>query len=270
MPLGYRVLGWVLFGFWAAMSTQLVLRDLVPDDAPLPTAGYKDQLAHVELARPRVERIGMYLAGKRLGTSVVTRTRLETGGFRIEGTTDLALDTLVHARLPALSQLPGGNLLDGLVPKLDTVAWVDDEYHLERFDIAVTVAGATHHVLGEQLGSGLVVTTDLGGKAESRTLPFDGQAVLGMLLVPAESPARLKIGNAWAVRNLDPMTGTTQTARRHVARRERIAVAGRIHDCYVIHTEVDGKATTTTWVDVDGALVREERPFGLRLEREDP
>lgn len=260
------MLGWVLGGAWLASMAALLARDVVPGWIPQERVSYRQALGKLE-AEPRLQRLAIFMAGRRLGGSLTRYQRLEAGGARIDNVTWLSLAELT-ASAPQLEQLPaaGGLELSGLTPRLATTALLGRDLRLARFLVDAELGEVTRRLRGVRRDGALWVSTD--GEAGEQRLPSDPEAMLGGLLLPGLFGGKLELGASWEVHAVDPFSGARRVTRRKVLRRERVVVAGEAHEAWVILSEVSGEPSATSWVDADGWLLREERGLGVRIERE--
>lgn len=267
--MGYRLLGVSIAGFWLVMMGLQVHREVLPEMQAVPTPGYQAFLGR--LRELRVDRMGIHVGGRRVGWTETVYRPIEDGAYQIESRTVLALPPELGAVdwLLGNQAVPGGKPKIGVLASVSIKALVGEDFQLRRFNATMEMGGMKHRVLGVPTGGKLLVTqlTD-DSKVERHELPFDSRTILGGLVSPAEYAGRLKLGHAWNVRSFDPLTGRPRTVRRQVVRREPLVLAGKTHDAWVVETRM-GEETVRAWVDDLGRLLREERPFGVRLDRED-
>ena len=210
------------------------------------------------------ERLGIFLAGKRVGYSETHVASRGDGSGRIE--------TVTRVTWPESVPVPRG--LTGREFELRTSAHVVGEGRgksLRRLVMRLEADGAVAAAcVGEVRGTTLVLRRTLDGKEmEPVEWPLPKGRIVSQGLSPLLPLPPLQEGTRWSATVVDPFALAASKARMRVLRRERIEVAGRVVEAHVVEAESGMWMGGTAWVSPQGEVLKQELPaLGLTLVKE--
>lgn len=77
---------------------------------------------------------------------------------------------------------------------------------------------------------------------------------------------KLRPGQTMSIKTLEPSTFSTTIIQVKAIRKEQIIIGEITYDATLLHTEYQG-VTVASWIDSDGALLKQETPFGWDMHR---
>ncbi len=251
--------------FWAAMMTLLVQRDLIPQFQAMRRASQPDSYHYLEriAEKGRAEQMGIYLGDRRVGYTR-SRVRMMADELHLESKTVIRLS---EASGP-LAQVPAvAGFLDF------GIYFSAHGFQGELLDVRATLSmppGTAPMVIvtGKPKGGALELTIRQGEKAETRTVDFDPKQLLSSSYGQAFSLPALKMGAAWRITVLDPLTRSIRVLPAKVVDREFVAIGGRTYDAYVIRI-LYGTSETKVWATPKGEILKQTM-LGFTFLREDP
>lgn len=259
-----RVLTFTVTVFWLVMMVALTKREILPvwqaarEAAQTPTYAQLEAMAD----KPRLSQMGIFLGARRIG---FTRGTVRKGedGLRLTNETHLNLNL---SGAEALTGGIGGNINLVMLFKARV-----SEGQLVEFRVTVHSPPATDPIAiidGYPVDNHLMLSINQGGQKSSQSIPFDPRQVLSNDLAPSFTPSRLRVGEKWAVRSIDPMNYRVRTAWATVSGRETIEVDARPVEAFLI-TIPYGAQEVRVWTDSSGQVLK-QKIFGFTFIRETP
>jgi hypothetical protein len=249
-----RWIGIACGAFWLLANAAILWRDVVPhwlagdpppNEALLLTPGEK-----------RFVQVGIYDdAGRAVGTSWTTSTRVGVGGLVVVKTTTL----LKPIALPA-----AGDLVTPRVRIEIGLTYRAGEASVDSLDFKMLGLGVPVSLEGEAMPSGEFPFTWRVGEYRGKTV-LDSRvpAALGDVIRPFDRLPNLYVGRTWQLELLDPLSQIVPQLKQvglslepvlvQVTRRETILHQGEAIDAFV----VEGGGATA-WVAPDGRVLRQE------------
>jgi len=261
-----RILTVAIALLWIASMTWMVRREVLPPLRAEREAARAPNYAQLEslAARAPVVQMGIFLAnGKRIGW---TRGALRRVGddLLIESRTFLRLDLGAAGSLaPGLG---GGTLQLYIQFKAQVV-----EGRLAGFDLVVRPgrrAEALASIEGHPVDDRLVLRIRQGDRIRVESFPFDTRQVLSSDLLPGFTAGRVRPGERWTIRTLDPVTYRLRAVEAEVVGREMISVAGAPREAWLIRIPYD-TYEVKVWATPEGEVLQQKIP-GFLLVREEP
>ena len=152
---------------------------------------------------------------------------------------------------------------------VDSVAMIDEMYHLSGFDFNLSSSGYTIKVRGTKTGeTGFDVEIRTGDLVQHRRIDVPEGVVLYSPMTDL-AMRRLKPGQELTMQTVDPSTLSTIGLTTRALRREDLVVGEVEYRATVLSTEYQG-VTILSWIDKDGRLLRQETPFGWTMEACEP
>lgn len=237
----YRLAGIAIVLLWVSAMTALFVRDVWPawtaQDVPPMT---RDELARLD----RDQQLGMFDAeGRRLGTAWSSISSVG-GNTSIQGT--------VH--------VDGIRLIPNIL--VETSTGFDEKGELDSFNLDVFGIPATIiKVRGERHGIYFPCEIQLGPLFRQANLDMAASRLIGDSLRPFNFLPTLKVGQAWRMQIIDPISAAMGSSTRfkaivaRVTGKETIDHAGRQVECFVVETS-PGQAKA--WVGPDGRVCVQE------------
>jgi hypothetical protein len=258
-----KILTVVITLFWMAMMTLLAKWDVLPaylaerEAARAPSYAYLEALA----AKPRVEQMGIYLGGTRIGQTVSGMSKMGDE-LRLTNHTDLALNSLAAQLL----MMGGGGAhfsikFEATIVEARLAGFRMEAFSQSRSEPLVIVDGlAAEDTLRLKIRQ--------GNRAQSMSVPFDPRQVLSGLFAPTSMPAKLRVGESWPVNTLGLGSYGIQNGTATVLRTERIETEGVAQNVFVIGIKY-GTYETTVWANSEGEVLQ-QKFLGFTLVREKP
>ena len=258
-----KILTAVITLFWLAMMALLANRDVLPaylaerEAARAPNYAYLEALA----AKPRVEQMGIYLAGVRIGQTVNRMSKVGDE-LRLTNHTDLELNSIAAQLL----MMGGGG--------------VRFSFKFEATVIEARLAGFRMEVFSPPQSEPLAIVDGVsaedtlkmkirqGGRVQNMSVPFDSRQVLSGLFAPTSMPAKLHVGESWPVNTLGLGSYGIQNGTATVLRTERIEAEGVSEEAFVIGIKY-GTYEMTVWANSKGEVLQ-QKFLGFTLVREKP
>jgi len=250
--------------FWVVMMVFLAKRDVLPaylaerEAARAPNYAYLEALA----TKPRVQQMGIYLAGERVGQTV-SRMAKVADQLRLTNQTDLELNSIAAKLL----MMGGGGVRFSFKFKATVVEARLADFRLEVFSppksepLAIVDGISAENTLVLKIRQG-------GGPVQNTSVPFDSRQVVSDLFVPTSMPAKLQVGENWPVNTLGLGSYGIQSGTATVLRTEPIKVEGVSQEAFVISIKY-GTYETTVWADSKGEVLQ-QKFLGFTLVREKP
>ena len=227
------------------------------------TPNYRQLEARAQ--RPRTDQMGIYLGEQRIGQSVTTV-------FKQEQSDELQIRNRTDARLNMGSGIPLLSKFMGVELHLKFRARVF-EGRLLDFNMVLTLGGGEPYAVvdGFAVGNELTLRIRQGEQVRAQSIPFDPKQVISTDLMPAFTPAQLRVGESWTMRSIDVQTMTVRKSLATVRSREQVKIAGRMRDAFVIDVPYGPGSgeSFTVWASPEGEVLM-QKFFGFRFEREEP
>jgi len=239
-----KIIGAAIVLFWGTMTGLLVKREL--PSCMKPNAGYA-ALPPAALADRRT-RMGIYLGQRKVGVCETTIRRMPNDYYKIESTATLEAGPLRGSR-----------------SNVSLTIFLRPDQSLESFRLLLP--GCKAVLQGTVDEDKLRIVTVVGSMRSERIIPYDPSAIMSSSLTPLATLPKLKVGKAWSVALLNPLSFEMQRANMDVRRRETILWEGREVDTFVIHI-THANFELKAWVTPEGELLREQMPFGLVMVKE--
>lgn len=251
--------------FWLGMMGWLGERELLPRLVLGPPPGYEGVIAEVgaddELPPPVQWAVSgssaPYGSSERIGTATTSIERRPNDVMVL--TCDVELD-----KLPMLGLLE--TVDQPLALSAHSHLFVSPDGRLRHFDVTAMVKGidAPLVVNGRVQGQQLHVTVDLKGTRHEQTLAYEPRGLVMNSFSPVARMPNLRVGQAWNIPVVNPLTGSVDLVRAKVTGRELIAW-GEHPIAALVVTQTTGIAGTEarTWVRGDGLVIRQEVPLLL-------
>jgi hypothetical protein len=258
-----KILSGVITLFWLAMMALLVKSDVLPaylaerEAARAPSYAYLEALA----AKPRVQQMGIYLAGARIGQTVSGLSKMGDE-LRLTNHTDLELNSFAAQLL----MMGGGGVhfsikFEATVVEARLAGFRMEAFSLPRSEPLVIVDGVSTEDM-------LKLKIRQGSRVQSMSVPFDSRQVLSGLFAPTSMPAKLHVGERWPVNTLGLGSYGIQNGTATVLRTERIQVEGVSQGAFVISIKY-GIYEMTVWANSAGEVLQ-QKFLGFTLVREKP
>lgn len=238
----YRLLSIGIVLLWISAMAALFMRDVWPawtaQDAPPMT---KEQFAGLA---DREQQFGIFGAdGQRTGTAW-SDISSSGGNTAIRGTVHLE-------RLPYVS-----TILVETLTEFDPEGELDT-FRLDVFGVPMTVIW----IRGERRGIYFPCDIKVGPLSRQANLDLSASRMIGDSLRPFEYLPTLKVGQAWRMQMVDPVSAALGGRIRlvpiiaQVTRRETITHQGKPVDCFLVETT---PGQTKAWVGTDGKVLVQE------------
>ncbi len=244
--------------FWLVMMGLLFRADVLPhyivDDNP----GYHTVMRGIET--PVVRSMAVLQDGEEVGTSDTVITPWPEGGWSIANSTSIRVRVL-------------GLATSNVTAVLNVT--IDQDTQLDELSLDVDIGtGQRAELRGKREGDRLNLTFRSGELTMSESIPYD-DAILASYFNPFPLGARLKEGQRWRTKFLDPISQRTQTIEVRVLGREPIELSVRkgeppvTFDAFRVVTNWDGM-DLYAWATEDGVVLKEETPLGYTLVYREP
>jgi hypothetical protein len=237
----WRTVSMGIVAFWLVMLGLLVQRSwrIVP---PEPVA-----FESVESA-PRDEWMSVYHEGQKIGYSHYSLSR---EGDRLAFSEESLLRVTVLQTLQTVRTRMHGHTAS--------------DFSLRDVEFDLSSGAGNLRATGVVDASGLRLALHTGTDVTEQVLPLNGPLYLPSTLRGLLTPDTLQAGRRMAVLVFDPVSFTNDRMSVTVERQEPLP-GGRGTLAWRVREEFHG-VTTTSWVDVTGAVLREEGPMGFVLIR---
>lgn len=246
-----RIALWLSSAFWLVMMGLLFKVDILPDYIVEDNPGYEAVVRRADT--PISRTMAVFDGDTRVGTSETLIDPQPDGSYAVRNITKLTVKMgFVQSRVSAVLSV---NL--------------DKDTQLSELFLDVDVGGQRAEVNGRRKGDNLVLDITLAGETFQQVIPYDN-SVIASYFNPFPLGARLKIGQSWRTKFLDPLSQRSKAVEIKVVARETIALSlrdgepPRQYDTYKVVTTWDGKELAA-WATEDGLVLKEETPLGYTL-----
>ncbi|MHC4712078.1 MAG: hypothetical protein ACYTAN_02240 [Planctomycetota bacterium] len=244
--------------FWLLMMALLFKVDILPNYIVEDDPGYESIIRRVEA--PVIRTMAVLQDGVEVGGSQTVITPEIDGSYVIANVTTLKVKVgFIESRVSAVLNV-----------NLDKERQLTDLY----LDIDMGT-GQRAELTGTRKGDKLLLEMKLAGETLSEEIPYDN-AIIASYFNPFPLGARLKVGQSWRTKFLDPLSQKSRSVVVKVVGKETIELStapGRpaaTFETYKIVTDWQG-AELAAWATEDGVILREQTPLGYTLEyRENP
>lgn len=250
----------LVVAFWAGMMGWLFQRELLPRLVLGPPPGYRDVVANVDPDEEDPPSVTWkVLAGsKQIGTATTSIKRRGDGVTVLSGSIELN-------KLPVLGLLE--TIEQSLTLSAESRFYIGPTGQLRHFDIEATAQGvdAPLIVRGRVEKKQLHVTLDWEGTHHEETLAYEPRGLVMNCFSPVGRMPNLRVGQAWNIPMVNPLTGRVDLVRVKVTGRELISWGNQPAVAAYVVTQTTGIAGTEarTWVRDDGLVLRQEVPLLL-------
>lgn len=246
--------------FWVYAAGGLLRRDILPDFWVTPPPDLRSIAAAEEEARPtRWELLVAEDSGLRslrsVGRAVTESKRLDGGGTELIG----------RVRFDAGSLLKGTRFHTGNNESLDVSnrLEIDRSGNLRRFLAVVRSASDSLDLVTiEGLVKGRAVEVTARGPILNftRSFDYDPKGMIQNSIGPIDRLPGLQVGQRWATRVVNPLTGRVEVVKVEVTGKHAIQWDNGVETTLeVVHHMTPVSART--WVRRDGLVLRQEVPF---------
>jgi hypothetical protein len=251
--------------FWMGMMGWLFERELLPRLVLGPPPGFHDAVADLADDQETSTPVRWTVSGGTpFGSNEQTGTATTCVERRPDGSVLLSGDVQLN-RLPMLGLLEPAD--QPLALSASTRFYLDSTGCLRHFDIEASVQGidAPLVVRGRVEGKKLHVTVAINGSLHEETLAYDPRGLVMNSFSPVGRMPNLRVGQAWNIPVVNPLTGRVDLVRAKVTGRELIPWGNHSAVAALVVTQTTGIAGTVarTWVSSDGLVLRQEVPLLL-------
>jgi len=247
-----RVFFWTSTAFWLVMMALLFRSDILPSYLVGDSTGYRAVIGDAEA--PVVREMAVYdKEGQEVGVSQTAITPSPDGTYAISNVTSIEL------RL--------GMVLSRVTALLDVR--LDSRKELTNLTLDVNALGARASATGVREGDKLKLKATLNGQPFEQELPYEN-GLISSYFEPFSLGSRLKVGQVWHTRILDPLSQKFTTAEIRVVGRETIELSLRKGepkqpiDTYKVVMDW-GTTRISAWATDKGVVLKEETPLGYTL-----
>lgn len=246
-----RVFFWGSTVFWVLMMSLLIRNDILPLYVPEDNPGYDAVLRGID--SPKVREMVVYKDGQEVGTSSTTIVPRPDGSYSIQNGTSI--------------EIPIGPA----VSKIQATAEVtlDKDKEFDRLFLSVNALGVHAGVSGQRVADKIELEVDLNGQIYNEELPYE-RGVMASYFEPFAVGSRLRVGQVWHTKILDPMSRRFTTAEMRVVGKETIELSLREgeplgkFDTYKIVMDW-GTTRLSAWATEKGEVLKQETPLGYTL-----
>jgi hypothetical protein len=236
--------------FWLATLAWLVFYEAYPGLLDRTTSGYRDVFSRGVLVMDQWMKISFQ--GKRIGYSHTSMDVDETPAHRqylIDNLTVLSMNVMGSRQRISVKARSA----------------LDDAYRLQTFSFTLSASGYSVDVQGRRV-HGDTYAVSIESAASTRrlnvTIPDDALLYSPMTEMMLKS---LAPGKQVTLRVFNPLTLSPQNLVIRALRRETITNRGKPVEATVLSALVEGMETLS-WIDPDGAILRQETLFGWTME----
>lgn len=149
---------------------------------------------------------------------------------------------------------------------VETEARLDEAYRLQAFSFNLSATAYRLRLTAERReGETFAVRIVTDSSEQNVTVSVPDDVVIYSPMTDL-AMKRLKPGQSLSMRTLDPTTMDIASMTVRALRRQPIELGGRAYDATLLRTEYRG-IEALSWIDEEGALLRQETPFGWTLEK---
>jgi hypothetical protein len=261
-----RIVTVLIVAMWLAAMGWMVRREVLPPLRAERAVARSPNYAQLEALAEKSAQVqmGIHLAnGKRIGS---TRGSLK----KVDGDLVIENRTYVNIDLGLPTGAPGLGELNGLKLYVHFKAHVV-EGRLAGFDLVARPgrrAEALAVVTGIAAGDRLNLTIKQGDHIRKESVPFDARQVLSSDLLPGFTAGRVRAGERWTVRTIDPATYGVRATEAEVVGKETIEIGGKPREAWLIRIPYQSYEVKI-WATPEGEVLQQKIP-GFVLKREDP
>jgi hypothetical protein len=237
--------------FWAVMMGWLLRIDVLPKYEVYDAPGYDAVVRDVQA--PVTRDMVVYQGNEEVGTSHTILTPAADGSTSIVNVTNLDVKVAVfESRVSCLMEIRIG---------------VDKE--LDKIMLNLSAGEKHADVAGRRIGKKIRMVIRLNGERFFQDIPYTS-GMISSYFEPFGLGARLKVGQEWHTRFLDPLSQGTTDALVKVVGRETLTMALRKNDppkpieAYKV-VMTAGTMQLNAWATEDGSILKEETPLGYTL-----
>jgi len=242
---------WLSTAFWLVMMGFLVFYDVLPDYTVKAGNGYDAVLRGVEA--PIVRDMVVLKGDTEVGTSQTTITPSADGTYTISNVTNVDLQV--------------GMFVTPV--KATTQVYLDETRELTKLALAASIGGKRADVSGVRIGDRLILSVVLNRQQYEYDLPYEN-GVISSYFEPFSAGSRLKVGQTWRTKMLDPLSQKFTTAEVQVVGKETLELSLRKGDpkrrmeTYKLVMNW-GTSQLAAWATEDGVILKQETPLGYTL-----
>lgn len=202
-------------------------------------------------ARPDVRRT--------VGSVTTDSRRMEDGGFEMTSHVEVDAAELVR-RMRLIGDARVELAIDG---RYD----VSSKGDLRSFDVEVSAAGLRDKLMTVKgkVADGVMEVVSRGETAllnRRLKFPYEPKGVVHDSLRPLDRLPGLQVGQRWDVRIVNPLSGSVETARVAVEKRDVIGWNGEAVSVFEV-VQTAGPIKARTWVGLDGVILRQQVPLPM-------
>lgn len=243
---------WLSTAFWLMMMLLLFMADVLPNYTAVDNPGYDTVVGKIEAPVTRV--MAVMQGDEEVGLSTTNITPQPDGTYSISNVTDLQVKVgILEYKFSAVLNVT-----------------LDADKQLDQVFLDVNLgADRRARVKGRRINDRLILEIDFAGNTFRENLPYDN-TIISSYFNPFPIGARLKVGQEWRIKLLDPLFGSTKVAVIKVVAKETIKLAVRKGEeprefsTYKIVTEWNSM-TLNAWATEEGVVLKEETPLGYTL-----
>jgi len=244
---------WLSTAFWLSMMALLFKVDVLPRYVVEDEPGYETVIRGIEA--PILRSMAVLHEGREVGTSDTVITPEPEGTWSIANVTSIKVKVLglVESRVTAVLNIS-----------------LDKDKQLSDLFLDVDLGSDQRAELhGTREGDELRLEFRMGEMVLNETIPYD-DAIISSYFNPFPLGARLKVGQSWRTKFLDPISQKAQSVEVKVVGREPIEIAVRrgeppvSFNAYKVVTNWNGMELAA-WATEEGVVLKEETPLGYTL-----
>lgn len=246
-----RLFFWLSAGLWLVMMGLLLRSDVLPDYLAKDNPGYGALLRGVDA--PVIRNMAVFKDNEEVGSSQTTITP------HADGTYSIANVTSIELRL--------GMLVSRVRALLDVS--LDKDKELEKLELSADVLGSRATATGTRQGDKLKITASLNGQIFQDELPYEN-GLVSSYFEPFALGTRLRVGQVWHTKILDPLSQQFTTAQVRVTGTETLELklspnepATKFSTYKVVMDW--GTSRLQAWAAEDGLILKQETPLGYTL-----
>ena len=243
---------WVSMAFWLVMMGLLFKMDVLPKYTIEDEPGYEAVIAGINA--PILRSMRVFKGREEVGTSDTVISPEPDGTYSIANVTTLKVKVgFIESRASAVLNIS-----------------LDEDKQLKQLFLDVDFGGAQRaELVGVREGDQLKLEFTLGGEIYTETIPYDN-AIISSYFNTFPLGSRLKVGQSWRTKFLDPLSQKARAVDVKVVGREPIELTLRkgrppvMFNAFKIVTDWDGMELNA-WASEDGVVLKEETPLGYTL-----
>jgi len=237
--------------FWAVMMGWLLRVEVLPKYEVYDTPGYEAVVKDVQA--PITRDMVVYQGTEEVGTSHTIIMPTADGATSIINATSLDVNVaMFQSRVNCLMEVRIGP---------------DKEF--DKLTLTLSAGEKHAEVAGRRIGNKIRLVVRLNGERYFQEIPYTS-GMISSYFEPFGLGARLKVGQEWHTRFLDPLSQGTTDAIVKVVGRETLTMALRKGEepkpieAYKV-TMTAGAIRLNAWATQDGSILKEETPLGYTL-----